>query len=117
MVTNATDRIAAAVEALRDAVDAYPIALGEYRASSSAWDNDGGAVELPVTMQFIHVYCEGDMWLIATDAAATYTGTLPAVYAGGATHVIGTRGMTWLHYKNAESDDLQDISITGYRIF
>lgn len=110
---NSTDRIATAIEGLYAAIASYAVPLGAKTASSSAWDNDTAALALPTGTQFIHVYCEGDMWLVAT-VSANAPGD-PCIYPGGVAHVLGTRGMGYLHYKNAEADDTQQIYVTAYR--
>ena len=111
---NSADRIATAIEALLDSIGTYPTALGTKTANSSTWDNDQGALAIPATTQFLHVYCGGDMWLLPTaaDAAPAVAG---CVYPGEAAHVIPCRGMTYLHYKNAEAADNQQIAVTAFR--
>jgi hypothetical protein len=111
-VNPATAEGVAAVAAKLPGVAAPNTPLGNKTANSATWDNDSGELSIPANTIELHVYCEGRMYLVV-DSSTNDPSAAGAIYAGGITHRLPVSGQTKLHYKNAESSDVQKIYATA----
>ena len=74
------------------------------KTAQAAWDN-GDELTIPADTEFLHVYTDEDVYLLVNSLTADPAGSDPAIYVGGATHVIPCRGNTKLHFKRASGSN------------